>query len=256
MARIKTWVTFHREDVGQHELVHMSADGTSVGNGVDWAAATIPRHYASGHEIASVLESLGKADAAKFLLGKVPVGVRARSGELGEIIGTQYATRELGYRMLPRLRWKDSREMPMRGDDLLGVRLEMGGSLAFLKGEAKSRAYLSKTTLNEAEAALLREHGRPSAHSLSFLASRLFEIGEIELSNRIKAAMLQSRIAQKQVTHLLFTFTGNNPRKLLREHTRSYKGRVRRLVVGLQVYEHQNFIRDVFKKVIRNARAR
>ncbi|WP_281534512.1 Hachiman antiphage defense system protein HamA [Cryobacterium breve] len=234
----------------------MSADSTTVEDGVEWAAAAIPRQYASGHEIASVLASLGKANAAKYLLGKVPTGIRARSGELGEIIGTQYATRELGYRMLARLRWKDSREMPMRGDDLLGVRLEKGGSLAFLKGEAKSRAYLSKTTLNEAETALLREHGRPSAHSLSFMASRLFEMGDTDLSNRIKAAMLQNRIAQKQVTHLLFTFTGNNPRKILREHTESYTGRVRRLVVGLQVHEHQEFISNVFKRVVRSARTR
>ena len=256
MARISTWVTRHHEHVGSHDLVHMQSGSATTDAGIKWAAAAIPRHYASGSEMASVLDSLGKAKAAKFLLGKVPIGIRARSGELGEVIGTQYATRELGYRMLPRLRWKDSREMPMRGDDLLGIRITVQGSLHFLKGEAKSRAYLSKSILKEAEAALLREHGRPSAHSLSFVASRLFDLGEVDLSNKIKAAMIGTRIPLKQVTHLIFTFSGNNPRKMLREHTNSYKGRVRRLAVGLEVQEHQEFIRKAFREVTRNARTR
>jgi len=162
MARIRTWVTTTREDIGSHKVVRMvPRDEAAVNAGVTWAAAVVPRHYVSADEIAAVLRELGKPEAAEVLNGKLPVSKRTRSGELGEILGTHYVARELGYRMIARLRWKDSREMPMRGDDLLGVRMVDDDKLEFLKGEAKSRASLSTSTLDEAETALLSEHGLP-----------------------------------------------------------------------------------------------
>lgn len=254
MAGIETWATSTKTNVGPHTVVHMTANGDSIETGVSWAAAVLPRHYASTDEVASVLKDLGKERAAEFLISKLPTTPRARSGELGEIIGTHYAAREMGYRLIPRLRWKDSREMPMRGDDLIGIRVDEKNALTFLKGEAKSRANLSTATLNEAQTALLRDHGRPSPHALSFVASRLFEQDDKELRNRILAAGLNERIKLRNVTHLLFTFTGNNPGKLLREHTKAYKGKIRRLAVGLHVPQHQKFIRDAFNKVTHNAK--
>lgn len=257
MARIRTWVTTTREDVGSHKVVRMvPPDGAAVDAGVTWAAAAVPRHYVAADEIAAVLRELGKPEAAKVLSGKLPVSKRTRSGELGEILGTQYVARELGYRMIARLRWKDSRDMPMRGDDLLGVRMVDDDKLEFLKGEAKSRASLSTSTLDEAEAALLSEHGLPTPHALMFVAARLREMGETKLHVKILAAQLRGRIRPSDVLHLLFTFSGNNPLKLLRNHTKAYKGKIRRLGVGLQVPEHQAFIRRVFEEVIRDARTR
>lgn len=257
MARIKSWVTTTREEVGPHKVVRMvPPDEAAVNAGVAWAAAAVPRHYVSADEIAAVLRELGKPEAAEVLSGKLPVSKRTRSGELGEILGTQYVARELGYRMIARLRWKDSRDMPMRGDDLLGVRLVDDDKLEFLKGEAKSRASLSTSTLDEAETALLSEHGLPTPHALMFVAARLREVGETELHVKILAAQLRARIRPSDVLHLLFTFSGNNPLKLLRNHTNAYTGKIRRLGVGLQVPEHQAFIRRVFEKVIRDARAR
>jgi hypothetical protein len=151
----------------------MAADEVAVDAGVTWAAVAVPRHYVSADEIAAVLRELGKPEAAAVLSGKLPVNNRTRSGELGEILGTQYAARELGYRMIARLRWKDSRDMPMRGDDLLGVHMVDDDKLEFLKGEAKSRASLSTSTLDEAETALLSEHGLPTPHALMSVAARL-----------------------------------------------------------------------------------
>jgi hypothetical protein len=257
MARMRKWVTTTREDLSPHEVVSMApASEDAVDAGVVWAAAAVPRHYMAADEIAAVLRELGKPEAAKVLSGKLPVSKRTRSGELGEILGTQYVARELGYRMIARLRWKDSRDMPMRGDDLLGVRMVDENKLEFLKGEAKSRARLSTSTLDEAEKALLREHGLPTPHALMFVAARLRELGETELHMKLLAAQLRGRIRPGDVLHLLFTFSGNNPHKLLRNHTKAYKGDIRRLGVGLQVQEHQAFIRRVFEKVMRDARTR
>lgn len=257
MARMRSWVTTTREDVGSHKVVRMAPpNDAAVDAGVLWAAAAVPRHYVSADEFAAVLRELGKPEAAAVLSGKLPLGKRARSGELGEILGTQYVARELGYRMIARLRWKDSRDMPMRGDDLLGVRTNDDDKLEFLKGEAKSRANLSTSTLDEAGAALLSEHGLPTPHALMFVAARLREMGETTLHIKILAAQLRGRIKPRDVVHLLFTFSGNDPLQLLRNHTKAYKGDIRRLGVGLQIPEHQTFIRRVYEEVMRDARTR
>ncbi|MGS2804649.1 hypothetical protein [Nocardia sp. MW-W600-9] len=99
----------------------MSASDDTADVGVAWAAALMPRQYAA----ASILRRLGKPRAAEYLENKLPTSAatNTRFGDLGEIIGSHYAARDLGYRMIARLRWKDHREMPMRGDDILGVRV-------------------------------------------------------------------------------------------------------------------------------------
>lgn len=231
-------------------MVHMVAPPTTIGLGVAWAAEQIPDQYAGRDRIAAVLAELGKPAAAEYLRGKLPATKRTRSGDLGEIIGAKYAALELGFRVVERLRWKDHREMSMRGDDLVGVRADATGTLELLKGEVKSRAKLGTATVTEADVALRRDRGRPSPHALSFVADRLHELGEHTLANLVDTAQLTARISQRQVVQLLFTFTGNDPRNLLRTNTTAYRGRARRLAVGLQVSEHQAFIANVYSKVI------
>jgi hypothetical protein len=256
MSRLGKWTKTTREAVGPHDIRRMAPlDDHALTAGIAWAAAAVLRHYVPGDEIAELLRALGKPEAAAALAGHLPVSARLRSGELGEIIGTQFVAGELGYRMIARLRWKDSRVMSMRGDDLLGIRTS-NENLEFLKGEAKSRANLSKSTLDEAEAALMSEHGLPTPHSLMFVAARLREAGEKDLHIRILAAQLRGRIKKNQVTHLLFTFSGNNPLGLLRSHTSAYRGQIRRLSVGLHVPAHQKFIQQVFEKVVKDAESR
>lgn len=256
MARIRSWATSAREKVGEHRLDYLTATEDTADTGIAWAAAAVPRQYTSSERFASILTRLGKPAAAAYLENKLPTGKRTRSGELGEIIGAQYAARELGYRMITRLRWKDHREMAMRGDDIVGVRATETGSVAFLKGEAKSRARLTAATVSEADKALRRDNGRPSPHALQFVADRLHEQGEDALASRIDHALLSRRIAERQVVQLLFTFTGSNPRNILRKNTKAYEGRIQRVAVGLQVPDHQAFVAAVYSKVVSNARKR
>lgn len=234
-------------------MVHMVAPPATIGSGVDWAASQIPNQYTDPNRVATILAKLGKPQAAKYLKGKLPTNKRIRSGELGEIIGAQYATLELGYRVVERLRWKDHREMSMRGDDFIGVRASANGTLELLKGEAKSRVRLDTATVTDADNALRRDRGRPSPHALSFVADRLRELGEHTLAELIDDAQLVSSISQQQVVQLLFTFTENDPRAFLRTNTTAYRGRVKRLAVGLQVSEHQAFIAKVYSKAIADA---
>lgn len=253
MAELSSWTTSSREPVREHAMVHMVAPLSTIGVGVDWAAEQVPDQYARPDRIAAILSRLGKPAAAKYLQDKLPTSTRTRSGDLGEIIGSNYAAHSMGYRVVERLRWKDHREMAMRGDDLVGVRVGTNGTLELLKGEAKSRSTLATATVKDADAALKRDRGRPSPHALSFVADRLHDLGERRLANLVDDAQLTTGISQRQVVQLLFTFTGNDPRNLLRTNTTNYKGRVKRLAVGLQVSEHQAFIANVYSRAIANA---
>ena len=65
-----------------------------------------------------------------------------RSGDLGEIYATEWIDAHSGgYRApIKRLRWKDHRNMAMRGDDVIGILQDAQTQrLHFLKTEAKSR---------------------------------------------------------------------------------------------------------------------
>lgn len=254
MVRFRSWVTSSNEPVGAHELRHMVATETSSLPAIDWIASVVPRHYASSERISTILASLGKPAAARYVETKLPTTKRARSGDLGEILGAQYAARELGYRMVTRLRWKDHREMAMRGDDIIGIRVSANESIEFLKGESKSRVRLGAATVTEADDALQRNNGLPSPHALAFISDRLHEQGDDRRARLIDEALLVTGITELQVIQLLFTFSENNPCAFLRNNTMSYSGRVRRFAVGLEVPRHQVFVEEVFTKAVTNAR--
>ncbi|MGW3541284.1 Hachiman antiphage defense system protein HamA [Nocardia niigatensis] len=253
MVAIGSWAPPVREAVGEHQVVHMTASASGAAAGIAWAAGVLPERYASPSRIAGILETLGKPAAAKYLRNKLPTDTKARSGDVGEILGVQYAEQELGYRAIARFRWKDHPNMAMRGDDIIGIRTPRSGTIEFLKGEIKSRLRLSSTTVAEADEALRGDEGRPSPHALEFVADRLHDQGEDDLARLIDAALLAHGIGEDQVVQLLFTFTENDPRTALRNNTKAYNKGVRRYAVGLQVPNHQQFIIDVYAKVIADA---
>jgi hypothetical protein len=254
MTNISEWSTLTDEKVGRHHLQHVTTDPADLPKGVEWAAAALPEQYASPKQIARRMKMLGKEAAAKYIANKLPVTKRARSADLGEILGSAFADENLGYSVIARLRWKDHREMAMRGEDIIGVRPSAKHDAEFLKGEVKSRARLAKNAVDDAEIALDKDNGRPSAHALEFIADRLHEEGEDDLADLIDRATLASGISRAQVAHLLFTFSGNDPRTLLRDNLSAYKGQIRRLAVGMQVQEHQKFIADAYGQVIADGR--
>ena len=256
MVNMRAWSTLTDEKVGQHHLQHLTAEESDLPQGVAWAAAAVPGQYASPQRIAGILEKLGKDAAAKYIEHKLPAGTRARSGDLGEILGSTFAGEELGYLGITRLRWKDHREMAMRGEDIIGVKPNGNHTVEFLKGEIKSRVRLGKATVEEADFALRKDRGRPSPHALEFIADRLHEDGEDELGGLIDKGLLVTGLAQRQVVHLLFTFPGNDPRSLLRNNLKAYSGRIRQFAVGIQIPDHQEFISAVYNRVISNGRKR
>ena len=251
MADFEAWCGDTRIKVKTHQLIYLEADATKLTHAVTSVAAIVPGHYAAPDRVADILHRLGKPAVAEYVRTKLPEGARSRSGDLGEILATSFVTDFTSYKVgVFKLRWADHREMAMRGDDILGIRLDPTVTAKFLKGEVKSRATLGKKTIDEARAALNASHGRPTPHALAFVADRLFETGDKALAAIVDQYQLSARIKLDQLSHLLFMFTGNNPSTLLTTNLTAYTGKVPQLAVGLRVSTHQAFIKQVFEKVI------
>lgn len=142
----------------------------------------------------------------------------------------------------------------MRGEDVIGIFQDPKTQLLyFLKAEAKSRGTLTAQVLNDARASLDKDGGLPSAHALSYISERLFELNQLPLAKAIDDALYKHSIPLQNVCHLFFTFSGNPPCKLLTESLQAYTGPITQLGVALHVDGHNDFIRAVFDQVIANA---
>jgi len=177
------WLTASENNVGRHSLVIISEkDGARTGI-IAELRATVRSHYVDPELTAKRLAFLGAPKTAKLIREHLPTTKSARSGDLGEILATEVAEQQLHYAVpVRRLRWKDGRNMALRGDDIIGIAREKKSKLMFLKGESKSRAALSAVVLDEAGAALDSDRGRPTRHSVIFVAERLREHNKNDLA--------------------------------------------------------------------------
>lgn len=233
----------------------MTAQGQSIPRAIQATADMVPTHYASEEHVARALERLGKPAAAALIQEKLPTTKTIRSGDLGEIYATEWIDAHSGgYRApIKRLRWKDHRNMAMRGDDVIGIFQDpQTQRLLFLKTEAKSRVTLTAQVLTEARAGLDKDGGLPSPHALAFISERLLDLNQRSLADAIDDALLKRGIPQHTVRHLLFTFSGNAPDALLEASLQAYWGPISQWGVGLRVDGHANFIGAVYDRVIAN----
>ena len=252
MLSLADWTQKQRKDIGAHSLRLLTVTDDDIARGCEKAATVLPRHYVSEQRLSQVFGILGKPAVADLLRDKLPSTTRLRSGELGEVLAAEYIDEDTCYNVpIKRLRWKDHREVPMRGDDVIGIFDPGDGEpLRFLKTEAKSRASLSHSVVRKARASLERYNGRPSSNSLSFLAERLLERGQDSLADAITRAQLATSIHPDRVKHMIFTFTGNEPDQYLEADLAAYTGRIQQIAIGLRVARHQAFIHNVFEKAM------
>ena len=251
MASFDDWCDEAEANVKGHVLCLVTPKDGHVAVAQAKAVEILPNHYAAPEQVAHVLERMGKKAAAGYVRQKLPTKPSLRSGDLGEIFATEYIEeRTIFTAPVKRLRWRDHREMAMRGDDVIGLRPAADGQpINFLKVEAKSEAALTTRTVTKARGALDDDGGLPSQHALSFIADRLHEMGEGELSDAILKAQLVDGITTAQVQHLLFTFSGNDPNHFLRADLNEYCDVIPQNGVGLRIADHQEFIRRVFEEV-------
>lgn len=256
MVQFNDWCDSADTPLGNHHVRVMTGRPADAATGIQVTATAVPAHYAAEERIAAAFARLGKVAAAQMIADLLPQTPQIRSGDLGEIYATEWIDAHSGYRApIKRLRWKDHRNMAMRGDDVIGMTLDPATQrLRFLKTEAKSRIDLRAQTLQEARTGLDKDGGLPSSHALSFISARLMELGtDAPLVDAIDEALYRHGIPPESVRHLLFTFSGNSPQALLTQALQAYPGPIGQWGIGLHVNGHADFVGAVYDRVIADA---
>jgi hypothetical protein len=137
--------------------------------------------------------------------------------------------------------------MALRGDDVIGIGGE-NGKLQLLKGEVKSRRKLISTTIRSAVKQLRRNASRPSAHTVNYLIDRLLELKKKATATKLEE-YLDNGIAAKDMHHLLFTMSSNDPTELFDDALGKYSDKVNVAAVGLVIADHPQFIKQLFKGI-------
>lgn len=251
MTKYMEWCAQSAPLLQKHSLQLLTADPGRHGHAVSVVAKVIPDHYVAPQRVADLLTRLGRGAVAAYVAEKLPTGKSIKSGDLGEVLCSTYVYENTTFKLsVKRLRRKDHRNMAMRGEDLLAFELQAGTPLKVLKAESKSRATMSSAVLKGARESLSAFGELPSPHAMSFVADMLNDEGDKPLRDAIDDAQLKTGLKQSQVTHMLFSLSGNDATTLLTNNLTSYGGPVAQLYVGVRVADHQKFIGDVFDAVV------
>jgi len=212
-------------------------------------AEIIRSHYDRLERIAEDVKRLGYKVASEILSTAMPQTPKGRSGDLGEILATELVEEEVGLRVpVRRLRYKDGRNMAMRGDDFIGAGY-FGEKLWLLKGEAKSNKVLGRATVESARKVLNRDNGRCTPDSLLFVANRLLESDDPddnELGRSLRDEVGLKSLRADHIGHMLFTISGNGPHASLKEDLEATGTNRDHYVVNIHVEDHQDFIAAMY----------
>lgn len=248
---IDNWLNITTADRGERKyfFVLLEKDGARIGIQAE-LIKSVRAHYDDLRHIADDIAELGFPGASAILRERLPTQPRARSGEVGEILAAEFFEHHTGFRIpVRRLRYKDGREMALRGDDFLGIQQE-GDRLNYLKGESKSGQAMGVDVITTARIRLNDDEGRPTPISLLFVADRLLDGGAEDraLGRQIRNAIGGGTIRARDVTHGLFTLTGNDMRAVLEEDLNGADDTHGHITVNLKINDHQGFIAWIYEE--------
>jgi hypothetical protein len=194
----------------------------------------------------TILQAGGYSKSAAIIANSLPTNKRTRSGDLGELLATEYLNSETPFVVpIKKLRWKSDRETAMHGNDVIGVNTK-DGPVRVLKGECKSRANLSAATVQEAADSLDLHNGRPNPSTLAFITKRLYEEKRDAEAKIFQDLQCAGTIAAKNLTHLVFALAGNDPSKDLASCPKSKHG-IKRQGTAIIINDHGAFVASVYE---------
>ena len=247
------WCERHVEEEGNKQLWRLTERAGGRASIEAILTTCIRSHYDNLDQIAEDVRELGYPGAAAILSERMPRSARARSGDLGEILATELVEEHLDFKVpVRRLRYKDGREMALRGDDFVGLMLDDQANLHFLKGESKSRANLARATISEAREALSRDDGRPTATSLLFVADRLMDGGgeRRDVGRKIRNEVASRAAPPARTSHMLFTMSGNATPQAQLDDLAAAGGNRPHLSIHLRIEDHQAFIQACYERAL------
>lgn len=204
----------------------------------------LPAHFVGE---ATVVQAGGFKKAAAIIANSLPSNKKTQSGDLGELLATEYLNSETSFVVpIKKLRWKSDRQMPMHGNDVIAVDTKMK-PVRVLKGECKSRVAFSKGVAEEAAESLDLHDGRPNPSTLAFIAKRLYEENRDDEADVFRDLQCGGAIAAKNLTHMIFALSGNDPAKHLADAPKSKHRGIKRENAAILIGDHGAFITAVYK---------
>ncbi len=195
---------------------------------------------------AVIMQAGGYAKAAAVIANSLPSDKRTRSGDLGELLATEYIDAQTEFKVpIRKLRWKSDRQMPMHGNDVIAIDPTQT-PVRVLKGECKSRGALGTAVVKEAAEGLDKHGGRPNPSTLAFITKRLYEDKRDAEADLYRDLQAKGAITPKQVTHLIFGLCGNDPEVHLKAAPKPKRAGIRRKTAAIVIADHGGFIKKVF----------
>ncbi len=247
------WCNINEYSIGTKKiLIRLSERSSGRESIANRLIQQVRSHYDELKQIQVDIDCLGYPGASAILKKRLPQGKKIRSGELGEILGTEFVEFHTGFRIpVRRLRYKDGREVPLRGDDFIGVRIDKSDSLYLLKGKAKSRQNVTRNVVSQARNQLSNDDGRPTPISLLFVADQLMSLDGYDkhLGRKIRDEVALQSVPQKRITHGIFLLSRNDSTNYLKHDLCLADDDHNHLSVNLYVNHHQKFIAWVYEEV-------
>jgi hypothetical protein len=204
----------------------------------------LPAHFVGE---ATVVRAGGYTKAAAIIANSLPTNKKTQSGDLGELLATEYLNSETSFTVpIKKLRWKSDRQMAMHGNDVIGVDATVK-PVRVLKGECKSRGTFSSGVADDAVANLDKHDGRPNPSTLAFITKRLYEENRDEEAKVFQDLQCAGAIAARNVTHMIFALSGNDPAKHLANAPKSKHRGIKRENAAILIGDHGAFITAVYK---------
>jgi hypothetical protein len=196
---------------------------------------------------ATIVQAGGYKKAAEVITNSLPSSKRTQSGDLGELLATEYVNTETAFVVpINKLRWKADRQTAMHGNDVIGVDTK-AKPVRVLKGECKSRVKFSDDVAEKAVTDLDKHDGRPNPSTLAFITKRLYEEKRDEEAKVFQDLQCKGTIAAKNVTHMIFALSGSDPAESLAGARKSkYKG-ISRENAAIIIGDHGAFVTAVYK---------
>ncbi|MEO7891060.1 MAG: Hachiman antiphage defense system protein HamA [Vicinamibacterales bacterium] len=234
------WLKLSTQD--EHVAVWTEDPGARA-SGVKVIRKLLGEHFVGE---ATILQAGGYTKAAEVIANSLPADKRTRSGDLGELLATEYVDAQTEFIVpIRKLRWKSDRQMPMHGNDVVAMDPTQT-PVRVLKGECKSRAALGPAVVKEAADGLDKDGGRPNPSTLAFITKRLYEENRDAEADLYRDLQCKGAITPKQVTHLIFCLCGNDPQAHLKAAPKAKRAGIRRRTAAIVINDHGAFIKKVF----------
>jgi hypothetical protein len=194
----------------------------------------------------NVLKLGGYEKSAETLKNSLPTNKRTQSGDMGELLATEYVNSQTEFTVpIKKLQWKSDRQMPMHGNDVLGLNYK-SSPRQILKCECKSRGQFGDSAVTEASDGLNQYDGRPNPSTVAFITKRLFEQNKDDEAKIWSELQTKDPLPAKNLTQMVFALGGNDPTPALAKCPMAKVKGIHRKHAAIRLFAYPDFMKAVY----------